>query len=279
MTAGMHPNNAILVIAGDVDPQAEAMKKVAMTAFDADAAAPGPCPEHAPIPATAVIPQDIALTTNLPVGLASLTGDPDAGLEVARTSRRRTFLATCIGSERGALYALVPAGRALSVAVQLPGEDGCRAWGWPSWHSRRGSDPKPLMAEICVGDDGGRSVANGVPPDLAGSCASRQELAQLAFENDSINGLSRTWSRASRHRRASASPEDLAQAYAGVTKADVEPARARSCLDPGKHIVTAILTPAARRAGRRQWTGLRGCPRRSAAPPPDHAIVLPDVGH
>ena len=254
------PNNAILVIAGDVDP-AEAMKRV-HEAFDGIAARP--VSEHAPIPATVVAPRDIALTTNLPVGLASLTFRMP-GLK-SRDFAAADILGDVLGSERGALYALVPSGRALSSQFSFQGKTdvglGLAIAAFPA-----GEDPKPLIEDMrrVMAD----IVANGVPPELV-EAAKRQELAQLAFENDSINGLSRAWSRAIATAGLN-SPEDLAQAYAGVTLADVN-RLARELLQPGK-TVTAILTP---EPGGRPASGPGfGAAETFAAPPPDHAIVLP----
>lgn len=254
------PNNAILVIAGDVDP-AEAMKKV-HEAFDAIPSRP--VPEHAPIPATAIVPQDIALPTNLPVGLASLTFRMP-GLK-SRDFAAADILGDVLGSERGALYALVPAGRALSSQFSFQGKTdvglGLAIAAFPA-----GEDPKPVIADLrrVMAD----IVANGVPPDLV-EAAKRQELAQLAFGNDSINGLSRNWSRAIATAGLN-SPEDLAQAYDAVTVADVNRV-ARELLDPAKTI-TAILTP---EPGGRPASGPGfGTAETFAAPPPDHAIILP----
>ena len=254
------PNNAILVIAGDVDP-AEAMKKV-HEAFDAIPSRP--IPEHAPIPATAITPQDIALTTNLPVGLASLTFRMP-GLK-ASDFATADVLGDILGSERGALYALVPAGRALSAQFSYQAKTdvglGLAIAAFPA-----GEDPKPIIADMrkVLAD----IAANGVPPDLV-EASKRQELAQLAFENDSIGGLSRIWSRTIATAGMN-SPEDLAQAYAAVTLAGVN-RLAKELLDPAR-TVTAILTP---EPGGRPASGPGfGTAESFAAPPPDHAIVLP----
>ena len=80
---------------------------------------------------------------------------------------------------------------------------------------------------------------NGVPAELV-EAARRQEVAQLAFKNDSISGLAESWSRALAFQHAN-SPDDIARAYQAVTLADVN-RMARERIDPD-HAVTAILTP------------------------------------
>ncbi len=256
-----HPNNAVLVIAGDVDPPA-ALETVRRAFADLPA---HPIPDHAPIPATAVAPQTIALETNLPVGLVALAVRMP-GLR-APDFAAADILGDILGGQRGPLYALVPAGRALQSSFSFDAKAdvgvGVALAAFPS-----GDDPQPLLDDL-------RRVlatlaAEGPPPALV-DAARRQELAQLAFENDSIAGLARLWSRAVAVARMD-SPADLARAYAAVTTEDV--ARlARQLLDP-KLTVTAILTP--RAAGQPPSGPGFGAPETFAAPPPDHPVVLPD---
>jgi zinc protease len=146
------------------------------------------------------------------------------------------ILADVLGSERGALYALVPDGRALfaQFAFQPKADVG---YGLAAAAFPKGGDPKPLL------DDIRRIMADiakhGVPADLV-AAARRQEIAQLAFQSDSITGLAESWSRALAFQDAQ-SPDDIARAYQAVTVQDVNRLATR-ILDPD-HAVTAILTP------------------------------------
>ncbi len=224
------PNNAILVIAGDVDPPA-ALAEVKQYF----AAIPRQdIPPHAPITVSPVLPKELSLPTDLPVGLVTLAYRMP-GL-TAKDFATADILSDVLGSERGALYAMVPAGHALiaEFAFQPKADVG---FGLAAAAFPKGGDPKPVLDEM-------KSILaniakNGVPPELV-AASQRQEIAQLAFKNDSISGLAESWSNALAFRHAN-SPDDVASAYQAVTVADVNALAAR-LLDPA-HAVTAILTP------------------------------------
>ncbi len=224
------PNNAILVIAGDVDPAAA----LAQVEANFGAIPRRDIAAHAPIATSPVVPKTLNLPTDFPFGLVALAyrmpGLRAADFAVA------DILSDVLGSERGALYAMVPAGHALlSQFAYEPKADvgfGLAAAAFP-----KGGDAKPLIDEV-------RSIladiaAHGVPADLV-EAAKRQEIAQLGFQNDSISGLAESWSNALAFRDAG-SPDDVAAAYQAVTLADVN-RLAKQLLDPA-HAVTAVLTP------------------------------------
>ena len=224
------PNNAILVIAGDVRPD-QAMAEVQAAFGDIPARE---IPIHASFAANPVQPKTLELPTNFPVGLATLAyrmpGLRDADFAAA------DILGDVLGSRRGALFGLVPAGRALSASFSYQAKAGVGV-GLALAAFPKGGDPAAPLADLArvIAD----TVRDGVPPELV-EAARRQELAQLAFANDSISGLARNWSRALAEQGAN-SPDDIAQAYAAVTVADVN-RLARLLLNPD-HAVTAILTP------------------------------------
>jgi zinc protease len=224
------PNNAILVIAGDVEPP-KALDEV-KAAFGAIPRRE--VPQHAAFTVSPVIPKDLSLPTDLPFGVVTLAyrmpglASPDFATA--------DILSDVLGSQRGALYAMVPAGHALlSEFAFEPKPDvgfGLAAAAFP-----KGANPKPVLDEM-------KSILaeigkNGVPPELV-EAARRQELAQLAFMNDSITGLAESWSRALAFEGAS-SPDDVAKAYQAVTVEGVN-RLAKNLLDPA-HAVTAVLTP------------------------------------
>jgi zinc protease len=224
------PNNAILVIVGDVDPP-RVLDQV-NAAFGAiprrdvpphETAAPRPVPE-----------KTLNLPTDLPVGLATVAYRMP-GLS-SKDFATADLLCDVIGSQRADLYGLVPAGRALFAEFEYLPKAGAgyavAAAGFPT-----GGDPAPLLADMrrVIAD----VVAHGVSPELL-EAARRQELAQLEFQHDSISGLAEAWSRALAFQGANA-PDDIAHAYQAVSLADVN-RLARTLLTPD-HAVTAILTP------------------------------------
>jgi zinc protease len=253
------PNNAILVIAGDVLPEtalAEATKAFADIPRRA-------LPDHEAITVKPVQPETLALPTDFPVGLITLAYRMP-GLR-AQDFAAADILGDVLSSQRGALYGLVPAGRALMAqfSYQAKADVG---FGIAYGAFPKGDDPAPLLADLqhVLAD----AAQNGVPAELV-EAAKRQELAQLAFENDSISGLARSWSKALAFQGLN-SPEDIAQAYAAVTVADVD-RLSHLLLDPD-HAVTAILTPDA--TGKPVATnGFGGAESFNSAP--DGPVTLP----
>ena len=224
------PNNAILVIVGDVD--AGAVMSQVRAIFGGIPRRD--LPPHKTVPLKPVQADTFNLPTDFPVGFATLAyrmpGFRDRDFAAA------DILGDVLGSQRGALYGLVPAGRALVTEFAYePKPDVGFAVALGAFP--KGSDPQPLLADMrgVIAD----IVKNGVPPDLV-AASRRQELAQLAFNNDSISGLAESWSRALAFQGLS-SPDDLAREYAAVTVDDVN-RLARSLLTP-ERAVTAILTP------------------------------------
>jgi len=224
------PNNAIMVIAGKVDPSktlAEIKKLF------------GKIPEKK-LPARPVVklepitPEKIALKTDSPYGLVVVSfrmpgyGSPDyAACRV---------LGDVLNSERANLYDLQATGKALSTAFAtntLP--QGGLAYAVAAFP--RGGDAQALLKQVKAVVAG--YVKNGVPPDLV-AAAKRLEKANVEFQKNSVSGLAMVWSKAlaleGRH-----SPEDNLKAMEKVTVADVN-RMARKYLDLNQAVV-AILTP------------------------------------
>ena len=254
------PNNAVLVVAGDVDPAA-ALGEVKRLF--------GAIPRRA-VPASAEVsvkPFDsrtLELPTDLPVGIAALAW--------AMPGSRSTDFATAdilgdvIASRRAALYGLVPEGRALEASyVYRPLPQAGMAIAYAAYP--RGADPKPLIGAMrgIIAD-----IANhGVSAELV-AAMKKQELAQLAFGANSISGLANLWSETLAFKGLD-SPDALARAYAAVTPEAVS-ALAKRYLLPD-HEVSAILTP--RDSGAAVSSkGFGGA--ESFASPPTHPVKLPD---
>ena len=253
------PNNAILVIVGDVKPD-QALADVQALFGDIPRR---DLPDHAAFTVKPIQQQTLALATDFPAGLVTIAyrmpglGDRDfAAADV---------LADVLGSERGALFGLVPAGRALMSQFAFhPKPDVGVGYAFAAFPA--GGDPAPLLADLqrIIA----ATVRDGVSSELV-AAGKRGELAQLAFQSDSISGLASAWSRAVTMREGG-SPDDLARAYAAVTVADVN-RLARQILDPA-HAVTAVLTPQI--SGKAvAGTGF-GSPE-SFDNLPDHPVALP----
>ncbi len=253
------PNNAILVIAGDVRP-AEALAQAKAAFGDIPSR---DLPPHAAIEPQPVQPKTLTLETNFSVGLIALAYRMP-GLKQSDFAAA-DVLSDALRSERGALYALVPTGKALMANFDYQAKPdigfGLAMAGFPA-----GDDPAPLLAAT-------RGILaeiaqDGIPPDLVAD-AKRQELAQLAFQGNSIRGLARRWSHALAFEGAG-SPDDIAHAYETVSVEDVN-RLARQLLDPD-HAVTAILTP--RAAGKKvAGSGFGGVETFDS--PPDHPVAMP----
>ena len=253
------PNNAILVIAGNVQPE-QTLSQV-RSAFDDIPRRD--IPEHAPIAIGPVQPKTLALPTDFPVGLLAVAyrmpGLKDADFAAA------DILGDVLGSERGALYGLVPAGKALMAQFNYQAKAAV-GFGLAMAAFPGGDDPAPLLAEVRATI--AAIVKDGVPEALV-QAAKRREIAQIGFQANSIQGLAGNWSQALAFRDA-ASPDDIARAYEAVTVADVD-RLARQLLDP-EHAVTAILTP---RQSKAQVTGSGFGGAESFASTPDHPVTLP----
>ena len=224
------PNNAILVVAGDVDPQTTLGEiKTLFAGIPRKTLPQRPDYDFQPVSAGT-----LHYPTDYPVGVAVLAYRMP-GLK-AKDYAVADILARVLGSQRADLYGLVPAGKALFAGFQsqfLP-----RAGiGYAVGAFPKGGDANALLAQM----RGilARAAKGGVPADLV-DAAKRKAIAQLAFQKNSITGLANAWTNALAFQGAR-SPEDMAAAYAAVTPAQVD-ALARSVLDPA-HSITAILTP------------------------------------
>jgi zinc protease len=224
------PNNAVLVVAGDFDPAAT-LAEISTLFGDIPAK---PLPARAPLTFRPVAPQALTLPSDLAYGVAAVTlrlpglDSPDyPALEV---------LADVLGSERGALYELVPEGKALSASFVFdPLPEAGMAMAAATFPA--GGDAAKLEAQLrAVLADIAR---NGVPADLV-AAAKLHERRTAEFEKTSIEGLATTWSEAVAVDGLSSPDEDLAR-IEKVSNEDVNRV-ARKYLDLD-HAVVAVLTP------------------------------------
>jgi zinc protease len=225
------PNNAVYIIAGDVDPPA-----VLAQVKDLFGKIPEKkLPARPAVSLETVKPATLNLDTDFPFGVAAIsfrmpgTDSPDyAAAQV---------LSDVLSSERGTLYELVPEGKALFAQFgsfgDLPKAGlGVALAGYP-----KGGDGAGLVKQIqqILADD----VKNGLPPDLI-AAAKAHEVADAEFRRNSISGLAFEWSDAVAVKGRN-SPDDDVDAIKKVTVDDVNRV-ARQYLQPD-HSIVSVLTP------------------------------------
>jgi len=224
------PNNAILVIIGDVDP----VKALEETRQLFETIPSRPPPTRPAVTLQPMKAAEIKLDTDLPYGLAvvsyRLPGSESPDFAAGQV------LADVLGSQRGDIYGLVPAGKALEAsfdASSLP----VASIGYALAAYPPGENGAPLVStlkEIIAG-----YVKNGVPADLV-EASKRHELADYEFQKNSISGLASVWSEALAVNKRS-SPEEDIRAIQKVTVADVN--RVAKEFLVNDTALTAILTP------------------------------------
>lgn len=226
------PNNAVLVIVGDVQPRAVLAQVKAL--FDAIPARP--LPARPAFHFGAVSARSLRLDTDKPYGTAVLAfrmpgyDSPDYAASVV--------LADVLSSQRGDLYALVPAGKALSAGFSFSPFRHAGI-GYATGVFPKGGKPEVLLAHMRQVLQAYRHT--GVPPGLV-AAAKRAEVAAVAFQKNAVSGLAGAWSQAVAVEGRRSPAEDV-NAIRAVTAADVDRV-ARRYLD-FDHAVTAVLTPRA----------------------------------
>lgn len=225
------PNNAVLVISGDVDPQT-AVNKVKQFY--------GQIPRHAVPPPTPVNlkpvkSENFTLESNLPYTLAFIayrmpgTDSPDYA--AARV------LADVLSSQRATLYDLVVQGKALAVEFGMAESYPKASVAFSAGAVPSGTNPSGIVADM------GRLIADyvktGVPSDLV-DAAKRSEIADAEFQRNSIPGLANEWSTAVAAEGRN-SPDDDVNAIRKVTLADVNRVAAKYLV--ASNSVTATLVP------------------------------------
>ncbi|HLI18420.1 MAG TPA: pitrilysin family protein [Rhodanobacteraceae bacterium] len=224
------PNNAILVIAGDVDP-ATTLQKIRGLFGDIPRKTLPARPEFRLQPMQA---KTIRLPTDLPVGVVALAwrtpGLRDQDYATA------AVLAAAMSSKRGKLFEMGLTGKALF--GEFAGNFMPRAGvafalaGFP-----RGGDAQAVLKSLQGIISG--AATRGVPADLI-TAAKNKAIADLEYKKNSVPGLANAWSEALAFRNGK-SPDDIREAIAAVTPEDVD-ALAKRIFDP-KRAITAILTP------------------------------------
>jgi zinc protease len=205
------PNNAILVITGDVDAAATLAKVKQLY---------GPIkrkavPQHPEITLQPVKADSFTLDSNLPYELVFLafrmpgTDSPDfAAVRI---------LSDVAASQRADLYGLVPQGKALGAEFGLAESYPKASVAFAVAAVPGGTDPAAITAEMKSILSG--YATKGVPPALVDS-ARKSEIAGAEFQQNSIPDLASTWAQALAGENRN-SPADIVEAIKKVTVEDV----------------------------------------------------------
>ncbi|MDG6095046.1 insulinase family protein [Acetobacter sp. AN02] len=254
------PNNAILVISGDVDPG----RTLDLIRSTLGKIPKKNLPARAAVKPASVPARTLSFPTDYPAGFATIAF-PMPGM-TSKDFATADILSDVLSSQRGALYQLVPAGKALYAGFEFSPKKQA-GFGLAIAAFPKGGDAQAALANI-------RTVLadirdHGVPADLV-EAARRREVAQLGFSANSVSGLASSWSNALAFQNLGA-PDDIIAAYQAVTPEDVN-RLARTLLDP-THAVTAVLLPES--SGKPiEGKGFGGA--ESFASAPEKPVTLPD---
>lgn len=226
------PNNATLVIAGDVNAY-DTLATVRKLFSDIERQK---LPETAPIKLSPVQADAIRMPTDAGYGLAYLAYRAP-GTDDAQQQATAQVLAQILSNPRGALYSqLVATGKSLGAQFAV---DGLRkagiAYAVAAFPAGADSDALVKQMRTILADVGDHGV-----DDNAIAAAKRQLITQAAAAQDSIPGQAMAWSQAVAIDRM-ASPQAELDALEQVTADDVN-ALAEKMLAQNNSVLT-VLTP------------------------------------
>ena len=225
------PNNAILVISGDVQPDAVLAKVKELYGSIPKHA----IPQHPEVQLQPVKSESFTLDSNLPYTLV-FTAYRMPGTDSKEYAAVR-ILGDVLASQRGNLYAMVPEGKALAAEFGLAEAFPKASVGYGVLALPAEVDAAAATAEMhkILAD----YAANGVPADLV-DAARRGEVAGAEFERNSIPGLAASWSQALAAEGRN-SPDELVEVMKAVTVGDVNRVAKTYLVDPNS--ITALLKP------------------------------------
>ncbi|HKK13250.1 MAG TPA: pitrilysin family protein, partial [Gammaproteobacteria bacterium] len=226
------PNNAILVVVGNVQPD-HVLKEVKRLYGHIQRRK---LPRRPSVKLSPVKAQTLHMKTDSPYGLVAVAFRLP-GYD-SRDYAASEVLSDVLSSQRGRLYDLVPAGKALDAGFELQTfpETGL---GMAYAIFPRGADSGALLKALKARLH--QVLSKGVPADLV-AAAKRQEKSAFAFQKTSISGLASTWSQAVAVEGRKDPAQDMS-AIEQVSTKDVNRVAGRYLdLD---HAVAAVLTPSA----------------------------------
>ena len=254
------PNNAILVIVGDVNPES-ALATVRRLFESIPRRSVPPRPR---IALQELKPARIEIDSDLPYGLAAVAyrmpgyNDPDFAASVV--------MADALDSRRGDLYGLAAEGKALASgfdASALP----AAGFGYAHAAFPQGQDSATLISDMKQVI--ARYLDQGFSEDLV-EATKRREVAEAEFRRNSISGLAAEWSQALSVEGRNSIDEDI-EAIKKVTVADVNRV-AKKYLINDKAIVVVMTPHASGEAVASQSSRAGG---ESFAPKQTKAVPLP----
>ena len=224
------PNNAILVIVGDINPE-KTLSQVKQLFSDIPSK---PLPAKPQIKLQPVRPDTIEKNTDLPYGI-SILAFRMPGIDSPDYAASQ-ILSDVLNSQRANLYSLVPKGKALFAGFalnQLPKA----GLGYAIAAYPKGTDGIALADSMKNVLQSYRK--NGLPAELI-DAAKRGEISDAEFQKNSVFGLAMSWSNALAVEGHTSPREDIEQ----ISKVTVDQVNqvARKYLDPDQTIL-AILTP------------------------------------
>ncbi len=225
------PNNAILVIVGDVQPSS-ALNEVKKLFEDIPSKE---LPNRPEINLEPVASDTLNLSTDLPYGLAIISfrmpGSNSPDYAAAQ------ILSDVLSNQRGDLYSkLVPTGKALYAGFEyddLPKS----GLGFALAVFPKGADSKSLVKELQSILD--NEIKNGLSNDLV-EAEKRHELSDAEFQKNSVSGLASVWSEALAVEGRNSPQDDLSM----LEKVNVDEVNrvAKKYLN-SDHAIYAVLTP------------------------------------
>ena len=225
------PNNAVLVIVGDVQPSS-ALNEVKKLFEDIPSKE---LPKRPEVNLEPVVPDTLNLNTDLPYGLAIISfrmpGSNSPDYAAAQ------ILGDVLSNQRGDLYSkLVPTGKALYAGFEyddLPQS----GMGFALAVFPKGADSKSLVNDLQSTLN--EEIKNGLSQDLV-EAEKRHELSDAEFQKNSVSGLASVWSEAIAVEGRTSPEVDLSM----LEKVNVDDVNrvAKKYLNP-EHAIYAVLTP------------------------------------
>jgi zinc protease len=254
------PNNAILVITGQVDP-AKAIEMIKSLYGDIPRKKLPPRP---PVHLQPIKPENFTLPSDFPytISIVSYRMPGTDSLDYAASR----VLSDVLASQRADIYGLVPEGKALDAGFEL-GETYRKAGAAFSYAVIPTSADAHAMEQTLQG-----IVANyaskGVPADLV-EAAKRSEVASYEFERNSIPGLASLWSQALAAEGRNSPEEDLQQVEQ-VTLEDVNRVAKQYLVNEKAIVATLVPQPSGQAVASKGFGGAE-----KAAPTATKAVAFP----
>ena len=254
------PNNAVLVITGQVDPAKaiEMIKKLYGDIPKRD------LPQRSTVELQPVKAENFTLPSDFPYTITIIAyrmpGSDSADFAASRV------LSDVLASQRADIYGLVPEGKALDAGYEL-GETYPKAGAAFAYAVIPTTADSQAMAKTLES-----VVANyatkGVPEDLV-EAAKRSEIASYEFERNSISGLASLWSQALAAEGRN-SPEEDVEALERVTLSDVNRVAKEYLVNQNAVVASLVPQPSGQVAASKGFGGAE-----KAALAATKAVALP----